>query len=70
MCAGLISFARIRRLYFGAYDPKSGGLEQGASFFAQATCHHAPEVYGGIEETRASQLLTDFFTTRRQVNKS
>ena len=65
MCAGLISFARIRRLYFGAYDPKSGGVEQGASFFAQKTCHHAPEVYGGLDETSASQLLTDFFKTKR-----
>ena len=65
MCAGLISFARIRRLYFGAYDPKSGGVEQGASFFAQKTCHHAPEIYGGIEETSASQLLSGFFANKR-----
>ena len=65
MCAGLISFARIRRLYFGAYDAKGGGIEQGASFFAQETCHHNPEVYGGIFESRASALLTEFFRTKR-----
>ncbi len=65
MCAGLISFARIKRLYFGAYDPKSGGVEQGASFFAKKTCHHAPETYGGIDETSASQLLADFFKSKR-----
>ena len=65
MCAGLISFARIRRLYFGAYDPKGGGIEQGASFFAQKTCHHTPETYGGIEESRSAKLLTDFFKNKR-----
>jgi len=65
MCAGLISFARIRRLYFAAYDPKGGGIEQGAAFFAQKTCHHAPEIYGGIMENDAARLLQDFFTTRR-----
>ena len=65
MCAGLISFARIRRLYFGAYDPKSGGIEQGASFFAQKTCHHAPETYGGIDEIRCGELLTRFFANKR-----
>ncbi len=65
MCAGLISFARIRRLYFGAYDAKSGGVEQGASFFGQTTCHHAPEVYGGMDESRCADLLTGFFTARR-----
>ncbi len=65
MCAGLISFARIKRLYFGAYDPKGGGVEQGASFFVQKTCHHAPEVYGGLDETSASQLLLDFFKAKR-----
>ena len=65
MCAGLISFARIRRLYFAAYDPKGGGIEQGASFFAQKTCHHAPEIYGGIDEARAADLLKDFFRKKR-----
>lgn len=65
MCAGLISFARIRRLYFGAYDPKGGGIEQGASFFTQTTCHHAPETYGGIDETRAAELLRGFFKNKR-----
>ena len=65
MCAGLISFARIRRLYFAAYDPKGGGIEQGAAFFAQKTCHHAPETYGGIMETSAARLLQDFFTAKR-----
>lgn len=65
MCAAAISFARIRRLYFGAADPKSGGVENGARFFAQHTCHHAPEVYGGIAEDHASALLRDFFASRR-----
>ncbi|XSG83588.1 MAG: nucleoside deaminase [Methyloligella sp. ZOD6] len=65
MCAAAISFARIRRLYFGAYDPKGGGVEHGPRFFTQATCHHAPEVVGGLNETRASALLKDFFAERR-----
>lgn len=65
MCAAAISFARIRRLYFGAYDPKGGGVEHGARVFQQDTCHHAPEVVGGIEETRAAALLRDFFAGRR-----
>ena len=65
MCAAAISFARIRRLYFGAYDPKSGGVEHGARFFNRETCHHRPEVYGGIEEGAASLLLKDFFASRR-----
>ncbi|MCP4933089.1 MAG: nucleoside deaminase [bacterium] len=65
MCAGLISFARIRRLYFGAYDTKGGGIEQGAAFFSQSTCHHAPEIYGGLEETSAAALLRDFFKEKR-----
>jgi len=65
MCAAAISFARLRRLYFGAYDPKGGGVEHGARFFAQATCHHRPEVYGGIEERRAGELLARFFSARR-----
>jgi tRNA(Arg) A34 adenosine deaminase TadA len=65
MCAGLISFARVRRLYFGASDPKGGGVEHGARVFSQATCHHAPEIYSGIGEQRASALLTAFFAGRR-----
>ncbi|ODA67214.1 tRNA-specific adenosine deaminase [Methyloligella halotolerans] len=65
MCAAAISFARIRRLYFGAYDPKGGAVEHGPRFFAQPTCHHAPEVIGGLNETRASELLKDFFAERR-----
>jgi len=65
MCAAAISFARIRRLYYGAYDPKGGAVEHGPRFFAQPTCHHKPEVYGGIEEQRAAALLKDFFATRR-----
>ncbi len=65
MCAAAISFARIRRLYFGAYDPKGGGVEHGARIFAQATCHHRPEVYGGIAETQAAALLRAFFRDRR-----
>jgi tRNA(adenine34) deaminase len=65
MCAAAISFARIRRLYFGAADPKGGGIEHGARIFSQPTCHHAPEVYGGIEEVRAAALLRSFFDRRR-----
>ena len=65
MCAAAISFARIHRLYFGASDPKGGAVEHGPRFFAQSTCHHAPEVYGGIDETRAGDLLKDFFKERR-----
>ena len=65
MCAAAISFARIRRLYFGAYDAKMGGVEHGAKFFHQPTCHHAPEVYGGISEEKAAALLQDFFQRRR-----
>ncbi len=65
MCAGIISFARIRRLYFAAYDPKGGGIEQGAAFFAQKTCHHAPEIYGGIMERDAASLLSNFFRSKR-----
>ena len=65
MCAQAISFARIRRLYYGAPDPKGGGVEHGPRIFAQATCHHAPEVYGGIDEERAGALLRDFFAEKR-----
>jgi tRNA(adenine34) deaminase len=65
MCAAAISFARIRRLYFGAPDAKGGAVEHGPRFFAQPTCHHAPEIYGGIGEARASELLKRFFAARR-----
>ena len=65
MCAAAISFARIRRLYFGAYDPKGGGVENGTRFFGQPNCHHAPEVFGGIAETECSALLKDFFRDLR-----
>ncbi len=65
MCAAAISLARIRRLYFGAYDPKGGGVEHGARVFQQATCHHAPEVIGGLRETAAGDLLRGFFKERR-----
>lgn len=66
MCAAAIGFARLRRLYFGAYDAKGGGVEHGARVFARATCHHAPEVYGGIGESRAAALLRTFFAALRQ----
>jgi len=65
MCAAAISLARLRRLYWGASDPKGGGVEHGARVFSQPTCHHAPELYGGIEETRAIGLLRKFFAGRR-----
>jgi tRNA(adenine34) deaminase len=65
MCAAAISFARLRRVYFGAADPKGGAVENGVRFFTQPTCHHVPEVYGGIEETAAAGLLTEFFRARR-----
>jgi tRNA(adenine34) deaminase len=65
MCAAAISFARIRRLYFGAFDPKGGAVEHGARFFELATCHHRPEIYGGIDEARAAALLKRFFAERR-----
>jgi tRNA(Arg) A34 adenosine deaminase TadA len=66
MCAAAISFARIRRLYFGAPDPKGGAVEHGVRFFASPTCHHAPEVYGGIREREAAALLRAFFAERRE----
>jgi len=65
MCAAAISFARIRRLYFAASDPKGGAVEHGPRFFAQGTCHHAPEVYGGIGESAAAEMLKAFFQARR-----
>ncbi len=65
MCAAAISFARIRRLYFGATDMKGGAVESGVRFYADPTCHHAPEVYGGMAEEEASALLREFFRSRR-----
>ena len=65
MCAGAISLARIRRLYFGAADPKGGAVESGVRFFAAPTCHHAPEVYSAVGESEASALLREFFRARR-----
>jgi tRNA(Arg) A34 adenosine deaminase TadA len=65
MCAAAISFARIRRLYFGAADPKGGAVEHGPRFFGQPTCHHAPEVYGGLAAGEAGALLREFFRERR-----
>src|SRR5215813_9734799 len=65
MCAQAISFARLRRLYYGAPDPKGGGVEHGPRIFGQPTCHHKPEVYPGIGEAEASALLRDFFRARR-----
>lgn len=66
MCAAAISFARIRRLYFGADDPKGGAVVNGPRFFAQPTCHHAPDVYPGIGEREAAAILRDFFRARRR----
>ncbi|MDJ0936371.1 MAG: nucleoside deaminase [Kiloniellales bacterium] len=65
MCAQAIALARLRRLYFGAYDPKGGGVEHGAEVFRQPTCHHRPEVVGGVDETRCGDLLRGFFRERR-----
>ena len=65
MCAAAISFARIRRLYYGAADPKGGAVDNGVKFFASPTCHHRPEVYGGLAEAEASALLKEFFRERR-----
>lgn len=66
MCAAAISMARIRRLYFGAYDPKGGAVEHGPRFFTQPTCHHAPEIIGGIEDQQAGLLLKAFFQKLRE----
>ena len=65
MCAAAISFARIRRLYYGAPDPKGGAVDNGVRFFSSGTCHHGPEVYGGLGESEAAALLKDFFRKRR-----
>lgn len=70
MCAGAISFARIRRLYFGAGDPKGGAVDHGPRFFSQPTCHHAPEIYGGLHESDAADLLREFFKSRRTKEPS
>jgi len=66
MCAAAIGFAHLRRLYFGAYDPKGGAVEHGPRIFDQPTTHHRPEIYGGIDERRAGELLRAFFRARRQ----
>jgi tRNA(adenine34) deaminase len=65
MCAGAISFARIGKLYYAASDPKGGGVEHGGRFFTQSTCHHAPDVYAGINDKEASVILRDFFKSKR-----
>jgi tRNA(Arg) A34 adenosine deaminase TadA len=65
MCAAVISFARIRRLYYGAADPKSGGIEHGPRIFSHATCHHRPEIYPGLGEHESATLLRAFFAARR-----
>ena len=65
MCAGAISFARIRRLYYGAADPKGGAVDSGVRFFASPTCHHVPEVYSAVGESEAATLLREFFRARR-----
>lgn len=65
MCATAISFARIHRLYFGAYDEKGGGVENGARIFSQKTCHHTPEIYGGIFENECAEMLKNFFVDKR-----
>ena len=67
MCATALSAARVRRLYYGASDPKSGGVEHGAKVFSHAQCHHMPEVYDGIGAVEAAALLKEFFAQRRQV---
>jgi tRNA(adenine34) deaminase len=65
MCAGAVAFARIRRLYYGAADPKGGAVDNGVKFFASPTCHHRPDVYGGLAEAEAGALLKEFFRERR-----
>ena len=65
MCAAAISFARIRRLYYGANDVKGGAVESGVRFFNQPTCHHAPEVYSGLGETESAEILREFFQGKR-----
>jgi tRNA(Arg) A34 adenosine deaminase TadA len=65
MCAAAISFARLRKMVFGAYDPKGGAIDHGPKFFAQPTCHHKPEVIGGVEEQRAGLMIRNFFGDKR-----
>ncbi len=65
MCAQAIAFARLRRVYFGAYDPKGGGVEHGSRVFSHPTCHHRPEVVGGLMESECGALLKDFFAHKR-----
>ena len=65
MCAQAISFARIRKLVFGAYDPKGGGVDHGARIFAAPSCHHTPEIIGGVRESESAALLREFFAARR-----
>ncbi len=67
MCAQALSFVRIRRLYFGAYDPKGGGVEHGPRIFESSSCHHRPEIYGGIEESACTHILKDFFERLRDL---
>lgn len=67
MCAAAISFARIRRLYYGAEDPKGGAVDNGVRFYAQPTCHHAPEVYSGINEVQSAEMLRRFFSQKREM---
>ena len=67
MCAAAISFARIRRLYYGAEDPKGGAVDNGVRFYVQPTCHHAPEVYSGFNEVQSAEILRRFFSQRREA---
>ena len=67
MCAAAISFARLRRVYYAASDPKGGGVDHGPRVFAQATCHHVPEVYGGLRESEAAEMLRAFFRGKRRL---
>ncbi|PDV88809.1 tRNA-specific adenosine deaminase [Rhizobium sp. H4] len=67
MCAAAISFARVRRLYYGAEDPKGGAVDNGVRFYAQPTCHHAPEVYSGINEVQSAEILRTFFSQKRET---
>jgi cytosine deaminase len=67
MCAAAISFARIRRLYYGAEDPKGGAVDNGVRFYAQPTCHHAPDVYSGLNETESADMLRAFFSEKRNL---
>ncbi|MBB2670756.1 UNVERIFIED_ORG: cytosine deaminase [Rhizobium etli] len=67
MCAAAISFARVRRLYYGAEDPKGGAVDNGVRFYAQPTCHHAPEVYSGLNEVQSAEILRKFFSQKREA---